>query len=116
MKKEELKTIIIIAIILGIVSFGVYAFRYIQIKNREAGITYVYVQRGNEVVAKYDIDVDGYYDIQGDYGTFHLQIEGGRYRAINVDCPNKNCEGFGWIEKGSLVTISCLPNGIYVYQ
>ncbi len=116
MKKNEIKIVLVVMILLGIVSFGLYAFRSYSIKQRQEAGNWVYIQRGNEVIAKYDIDVDGYYEVTGEYGTFRLQVEGGRYRAINVDCPNKNCEGFGWVKKGSSVVIQCLPNNIIVYQ
>ena len=39
-----------------------------------------------------------------------------QYRAVNVDCPNHDCEKVGWVKEGSSKSIICVPNQIYVVQ
>lgn len=40
-----------------------------------------------------------------------FQIQGGRIRFVNVDCPDKLCEKAGWLSKPNQVAI-CLPNRV----
>ena len=53
---------------------------------------------------------------KGDYGEFHLEVQDHQYRAVNVDCPNHDCEKVGWVKEGSSKSIICVPNQIYVVQ
>ena len=43
-------------------------------------------------------------------------MKDGQYHAVNVDCPNHDCEKVGWVKKGSSKQIVCVPNDIYVIQ
>lgn len=118
MNKKEIKIISILVVVL-IVTCGIfYGGRYFMLKDQQqkSDIVYVKVQYGNEIVGIYDISVDGVYEFTGDYGKLYLEIRDERYHVFDVDCPDHTCEGFGWVSKGSLTTISCLPNNIFIFQ
>ena len=63
-----------------------------------------------------DISKNQTYTFEGDYGEFHLEVQDHQYRAVNVDCPNHDCEKVGWVKEGSSKSIICVPNQIYVVQ
>ena len=44
--------------------------------------------------ASYTIDLNknATYEYTGSYGKFNVEVHEGQYRAINVDCPNHDCE------------------------
>lgn len=62
----------------------------------------------------FDINEDNYYEIEGEYGLFHIEVKDGKCRAIDVDCPNQICVHTGWISVDNPIPIICLPNGIMV--
>ena len=108
MKKSE-KIVLLIAVIVAVgLYFGISLFQ-----NNKGEVI---VRRANgEVLLEAPLSVDKTYTIQGDYGEFHLEIKDGKARAVDVDCPNKDCEAMGYIYPGSLTSaIICLPNALYV--
>lgn len=71
--------------------------------------------RGAEAAVSYDgteimrisLDKDGIYTVTGDL-TATLEVSAGKIRFIHSLCPDKLCEGFGWISlKGE--TAVCMP-------
>lgn len=52
------------------------------------------------------------FTVNGD-GNNIVQVEKGRIRIIEADCPDKICVNQGWINNG-FVPIVCLPNRIVV--
>lgn len=116
MNKKEVKFIGILFLVLLLLCGGIYGYRFYKIQKEKSEITYIKVQHRNDVVAEIDISVDGIYEFTGDYGVLYLEVRDERYHVFDVECPNHDCEGFGWVKKDSITTISCLPNSIFIYQ
>lgn len=76
----------------------------------------VEIRYKDEVIQTFDIDVDAQYVIEVERGLMHIEVLDSRYRVHDVDCPDKICEKVGWVKKGSLTTIICLPNNIIFVQ
>lgn len=108
MKKKDLMMIIGLCVVIGI---GYFIFQMNQ--GEKEGIEVIYKK---EVIDKIDISIDKTYTYEGDYGKFSLEVKDRQYHAINVECPNHDCEKVGWVKEGSTKTIVCLPNDIYVVQ
>lgn len=108
MKKKDMIVIIGLLVILGI---GYFVFEMMQ---GEKDAVEVYYQ--NKLVETIDISVDKTYTFKGSYGSFSLEVKDKKYHAVNVECPNHDCEKVGWVNKGSSRSIVCVPNEIYVIQ
>ena len=46
----------------------------------------------DELIEKIDISVDKTYTFKGSYGKFSLEVKNHEYHAVNVECPNHDCE------------------------
>jgi len=107
MKKKEIIITITIFVIALAAYFGINYFmrekRTIQVQNQYG-----------DVIHSYPLNKDGKYEIVGLNGYFYLEVKDGKYRAIDVDCPDKVCEAYGWVSPDSYMPIICLPNGIVV--
>lgn len=69
----------------------------------------------DEVILRFDIEEDAYYELDVKNGKFHIEVQDGRYRAIDVDCPNQICVNTGWVPSlDYYAPIVCLPNGIMI--
>ena len=99
MKKKDIILIIGLLVVIGI---GYFIFEMMQ--------------GDNEVIEKIDISIDKTYTFDGDYGKFSLEVKDKKYHAVNVECPNHDCEKVGWVSEGSSRSIVCIPNDIYVIQ
>ncbi|MCI9050065.1 MAG: NusG domain II-containing protein [Coprobacillus sp.] len=108
MKKKDLIVIIILVLLIG---GGYFVFQLLQ---GEKEVVEVYYK--NQVVETIDIKIDKVYTLKGSYGNFSLEVKDGKYHAINVECPNHDCEKVGWVNQGSSKQIVCVPNEIYVIQ
>ncbi len=108
MKKKDIIFIGILCIVIG-VGYGIY-----MMFQGEKEVIQVYHQ--NKMIAEVNINENKTYDFKGNYGNFSLEVKDGQYHAVNVDCPNHDCEKVGWVKKGSSKQIVCVPNDIYVIQ
>lgn len=108
MKKKDIIFIIGLCIVIGV---GYFVFQMFQ---GDKSIVEVYYK--NEVLTTIDISVDKTYTYEGSYGKFSLEVKDHAYHAVEVDCPNHDCEKIGWVKEGSSKSIICLPNEIYVIQ
>lgn len=109
MKRKDIIFIIGLCIVIGVI-YLVYELTQTQ----KGGKIEVYYH--NELKETIDISKNQIYTFEGDYGTFHLEVKDYQYRAIDVECPNHDCEEEGWIQEGSSRQIICVPNNIYVVQ
>ena len=114
MNKKEIKILGILFMVLLLISGGLYGYRYYKLSNEKKET--LLVQHRNTIVAEIDINKDGIYEFDGDYGKLYLEVRDERYHVFDVQCPDHTCEGFGWVGKGSITTISCLPNSIFIFQ
>lgn len=108
MKKKDIILIIVLCIVLGV---GYLVFEMFQGKKDTVEVRYK-----NEVIDVIDISVDKTYTYDGSYGKFSLEVKDHQYHAVNVECPNHDCEKMGWVKEGSSKSIVCVPNEIYVIQ
>ena len=72
---------------------------------------YVVVRVDGEQVAKYSLQEDGEYQLNG--GSNLLRIEQGKAYLIYADCKDKLCVKHGKIDKSGQ-TITCLPNRLTI--
>lgn len=107
MKKKE---IIIVVCMLVIAALGYFG---IQLLNKDKTMVSVKNAKG-DVLLTFNLNEDNYYELQGEYGIFHIEVKDGQCRAINVECPNHNCEEVGWISSNNPLPIVCLPNNLVV--
>lgn len=109
MKKRE---IIIVAVIL------VLCIGYLLISSlirKDTTYAKVVDMNTNEVLLRFDINEDAYYEFDVEYGKFHVEVKDGHYHAVDVDCPNQTCVNFGWMPSlGNFSPITCIPNGIMI--
>ena len=108
MKKKDL---IVIGVLCVVLAIGYMIFQMTQGKKEIVEVRY-----HNEVIATVDLSKDATYTYDGDYGKFSLEVKDQKYHAVNVDCPNHDCEKIGWVKEGSSKSIVCVPNQIYVIQ
>lgn len=96
------KDIVLIAAVLAVAAALFLLPKLLLPAGAEASVIY----DGTEVM-RIDLDVDGTYTVQGDL-TATLVVSGGKIRFVGSLCPDKLCEGFGWIGlKGE--TAVCMP-------
>jgi len=108
MKKKDIIVIVVLGVILGV------GYLIFQMTQGEKDTIEVYYKQ--ELIKRIDISIDQIYSFEGSYGEFHLEVKDRQYHAVDVDCPNHDCEKVGWVKEGSAKTITCLPNEIYVIQ
>lgn len=108
MKKKDMIIIVVLCVVIGI---GYLAYQAMQGEKSN-----IEVYHEKDLIDTIDISVDKTYTYEGSYGVFHLEVKDRQYRAIDVECPNHDCEKIGWVKEGSSTSIVCLPNGIYVIQ
>jgi len=113
MKKSE-KRIITILFVIAVLAYGVFYFY--RINNSQDMVQVIHHFDGKEeVILEFDANVDNIYTFDVDLGEMTIEVKDGFYRAINVDCPNHNCEKMGYVNSESVLdTIICLPNGITI--
>lgn len=94
-----------IAVICAVLLLALAAFlapKLLRPDGAEASVIY----DGTEIM-RIRLDTDGTYTVQGDL-TATLVVSGGKIRFIGSLCPDKLCEGFGWIGlRGE--TAVCMP-------
>lgn len=108
MKKKDIVVIVVLLVVIGV---GYLVFSMMQGKKDVVEVYYK-----DELIEKIDISVDKTYTFKGSYGKFSLEVKNHEYHAVNVECPNHDCEKMGWVKEGSSKSIICVPNEIYVIQ
>lgn len=73
---------------------------------KSSGTSARVIYDGQEVL-RIPLSQDGTYTVEGDL-TATLEVSGGRIRFINSLCPDKLCEGFGWISLEGETAV-CMP-------
>ena len=103
MKKKDWILIAVLVIVVAAVSLFV-------LLSQKTG-AYVLVRVDGNEVARYDLDDNGEYALNG--GTNILKIENGKAYLTYADCPDHLCVKQGTIDKTGQ-TITCLPNRLTV--
>lgn len=112
MKKKEIVVIVSILAVALMMFGGIKIYQStFQKKTEMAQVLY----NGDVVMLEFDINEDAVYHLRGDYGKFDVEVKEGKFRMINVECPNHNCEGMGWQpDENFYMPIICIPNNIVV--
>lgn len=107
MKKNE-RIIIVVILLIALV------FIILNRINAKDKVMVSVKDASDKTLLTFNINEDNYYTLQGDYGTFNIEVKNGRCRAIDVECPNQICVHTGWISIDNPVPIICLPNNLIV--
>lgn len=107
MKKNE-RIIIVVILLIALV------FIILNRTNAKDKVMVSVKDASDKTLLTFNINEDNYYTLQGDYGTFNIEVKNGRCRAIDVECPNQICVHTGWISIDNPVPIICLPNNLIV--
>lgn len=112
MTKKDIKLIIILGIasIIGILGLMLFT------SNRAKSINIVSVYHNNDIILTFDINQDGEYEVEGDYGHMIIEVKDKQYHVKEVECPNHDCQRIGWVKQGSPTAILCVPNNIFIDQ
>ena len=106
MKKQDF--ILIIALLaLALVAFFIIS----NLPGKEGSKVQVLVD--GEILFEYDLNKDGVYDIETDFGENTLVIEDSKAYVSDADCPDKLCVNQGKIDKAGQSVI-CLPHKLVV--
>ena len=110
MNKKDLK-LIIGCLIVSIIFYIGYLFMNSQFKG-DVGI----VEYKEKIILEFDITKNDIYEFEGSYGKMHLEVKDEKFRVIDVECPNHNCEQMGWHNIDSISPIVCMPNEVIIYM
>lgn len=67
-----------------------------------------------EIIAEFNLEQEyGQFHVETDQGYNILAFEDGRVKVEEADCPDQTCVRFGWIERIGQ-TIVCLPHRVIV--
>ena len=103
MKKKDL---VVIGVILAVI---LLSFALMQLFKKDGD--YVLVRVEGKEVARYSLQIDGEYQLNG--GTNVLKIQDGKAYLIYADCPDHLCINQGKISQNGQ-TITCLPNRLTI--
>ena len=103
MKKKDWILIAVLVVVIAAASL------FVLLSQKEGA--YVLVRVDGEEVARYDLDDNGEYALNG--GTNILKIENGKACLTYANCPDHLCVKQGTIDKTGQ-TITCLPNRLTV--
>lgn len=101
MKKKDIIVIVVLLVVIGV---GYLVFSMMQGKKDVVEVYYK-----DELIEKIDISVDKTYTFKGSYGKFSLEVKNHEYHAVNVECPNHDCEKMDGLKKEVL-------NLLFVFQ
>lgn len=112
MTKKDVKLILIFSIVAILLLGG----QQILTKFRSKSVDKAKVVYNNDVIMEFDIDKDATYLVEGSYGKMTIEVKDSMYHVIDVECPNHDCERVGWVKKGQVKPILCVPNNILIEQ
>ncbi len=114
MTKESLKSLIIkhkidIIVVASLLLLSIIILLTVNLTRRPGAFVEITIDGG--VVAKYPLDVDGEYELNG--GTNRLTVKDGVAYMTYSSCPDHTCENTGKVRHVGQ-TIVCLPNKLTV--
>ena len=110
---RKIELVLLILAIAGLASFACYSWFEHQTNTKG---TYAIVSSHGKVIHRINLDeVSDPYEIrvESPEGVNILQVEPGRIRVIDADCPDKVCIHEGWISKKGR-PIACVPHGLSI--
>ena len=73
----------------------------------------VEVYKVDDVIARYPLDEDRIFSVQGVHGVLKVEIKEHRVRVISSSCPYQICVDTGWISRAN-EQIICAPNRVFI--
>jgi hypothetical protein len=73
----------------------------------------VEVYKSEELIARYPLDEDRTFSVEGMAGTLEVEIKEKQVRVLSSPCPQQICRATGWISE-SYQQIVCAPNLIFI--
>jgi len=102
--------LILIALILIFSTLSIFWISADQIRQPLQSKSAIIYQE-NVKVKEIDLSKDGIISILN--GKMQIEVDKGKIRVLDSDCPNHNCVKMGWIQnKGQ--TIVCVPNRVLI--
>ena len=98
-----------ICLILALVLVGL-CLLFVMRSPSDSG-AFAVVEVDGVVVASYPLSEDGVFVLNG--GTNTIEINDGRVRVVESDCPNQQCVRQLWIDRRNQ-SIVCLPNRVVI--
>ncbi|MDR2579113.1 MAG: NusG domain II-containing protein [Chitinispirillales bacterium] len=74
---------------------------------------HIAVFRQNSIIAKYPLNDDIAFTVNGKIGTLDIEIRDGAVKILHANCPRKICQLSGGIS-GSRGQLICAPNNILI--
>ena len=120
----KFKKIDIVFIVVSLILSVAFLFIVLEINNSQEGKRYLNVYHQNERIEELHINIDEtentiftlskekYPHLLND---FYIEINSEKgIRALDIDCPDKDCEKMGWVNIPNLEII-CIPNDVRMY-
>ncbi|MGB9594978.1 MAG: NusG domain II-containing protein [Candidatus Poribacteria bacterium] len=105
--KLDLILIILVLIFATFSAIWISADQFSQTLRSKSAVIY----QENIKLKEADLSKDGIISILD--GKMHIEVNKGKIRVLDSDCPNHNCMKMGWIKsKGQ--TIVCVPNRVLI--
>ena len=73
----------------------------------------VEVYKVDNVIARYPLNEDRTFSVEGRLGTLEVEIKENRVRVLSSPCPHQICRDTGWISE-AYEQIVCAPNLIFI--
>ncbi len=71
----------------------------------------VSIEVEGKILYRYPLDANKLVNVRSRYGHLIVEIRDKKVRVIDASCPNRLCEGEGWVSMGVII---CIPNRISV--
>lgn len=106
------RDLILIAAVLALAA-GFFVYRRFTATTGTAAQITVGLISQEQTIALYNLDQDRSIEITNASLPVHLEVKGGKIRFVGSECPDHDCEGFGWLRnEGDWA--ACLPAGVVV--
>lgn len=112
-KFMQKRDIIIIAAIL-VLAAGIFLF-YTLTKSQGDTVTItIGLSAQDQIIETYSLDKDQTINFESQGIPVHLQIKNHKIRFIDSQCPDHNCESFGWLQNAG-DWAACIPAAVVVH-
>ncbi len=111
MKKTSFWIILIAAIAL----LAAAAVLWLHFRHSDAAVANIYLD--GECIRSIDLNAvtePEIFTVEGPIGTNTIQVEPGRIRVSNAECPDQVCVHMGWLTSEGGMPIVCLPNKLVI--
>ena len=107
--KPRLIGVVDVFIVAALIATSIIFIPFLRAHPRDT----VEVYKIDDVIARYPLDEDRIFSVEGLKGTLEVEIKEKHVRVVSSPCPQKICLHIGWISKG-YEQIICAPNLISI--